>query len=200
MTHPPQEEHRDMRICIEPARSKRRPRQALALLIVLTLVVAGCGGSSSPSVAHIGTDRAQSKTSSASDGTGKKSALDYAACMRSHGVPDFPDPNSQGTFTFTGRLNASSPQYQKANDTCKDLLPAGDGGQISSTQSQRLESYGLQYAKCMRSHGLSDFPDPKQMSNGSINLSAPGIDTNSPQYKAAGQTCQAKLHNSGGGA
>jgi hypothetical protein len=191
-----------MRTRIKPTRPKRQPRQAVALLVVViavALVVAGCGDSSSPGVARIGANQAQGKTSSASGGPAKKSPIAYAGCMRSHGVPNFPDPNSQGTFTFTGRLNASSPQYRKATETCKDLLPAGDAGQSSSRQSERLESYGLQYAQCVRSHGIANFPDPKLMPNGAVNLSAPGVDTNSPQFKATSQTCQSRLHVPGGG-
>ena len=41
----------------------------------------------------------------------------YAQCMRSHGVPDFPDPGSNGTFDIGG-INAASPQVQKADKAC----------------------------------------------------------------------------------
>ena len=39
----------------------------------------------------------------------------YAQCMRSHGEPSWPDPNSQGDFVFDNpgtSLDLSSPQYQ----------------------------------------------------------------------------------------
>ncbi|HTW98379.1 MAG TPA: hypothetical protein VMD59_06360 [Acidimicrobiales bacterium] len=118
--------------------------------------------------------------------------------MRAHGIENFPDPNGQGTFVgqFSGRLNASSPRYKNANQTCEHLLPGG--GQITASQSQKLETYALQYAACMRSHGITDFPDPKVMSNGSVSLDLRGIDTGSSQYEAANESCRSDLHATGG--
>lgn len=51
-------------------------------------------------------------------------ALKYSQCMRSHGEPDFPDPNGQGVIQIanaTGILAANSPQYQKAQQACQSL-------------------------------------------------------------------------------
>jgi hypothetical protein len=54
----------------------------------------------------------------------RKQALRFAVCMRSHGVPNFPDPNNQGSFS--SKFRASAPQVQAANKTCQKALPAGD--------------------------------------------------------------------------
>lgn len=52
-------------------------------------------------------------------------ALKYAACMRSNGVPDFPDPNAQGQIQINAAgassLVPSSAQFQKAQTDCKSL-------------------------------------------------------------------------------
>jgi hypothetical protein len=51
-------------------------------------------------------------------------ALEYAQCMRSHGEPDFPDPNGQGLIKInnaTGILNPNSPQFEKAQTACQSL-------------------------------------------------------------------------------
>jgi hypothetical protein len=40
-----------------------------------------------------------------------------AACLRSHGVPNFPDPNGQGAFDLSD-VDRSTPQFQKAFNTC----------------------------------------------------------------------------------
>ena len=56
--------------------------------------------------------------------TANAAALKYAACMRSNGVPNFPDPNGQGLIQIndaTGTLDASSPAFQKAHTACKSL-------------------------------------------------------------------------------
>ncbi|HTT92994.1 MAG TPA: hypothetical protein VMF65_25795 [Acidimicrobiales bacterium] len=53
-------------------------------------------------------------------------ALKFSACMRSHGLPDFPDPkaNSQGVSITGGRgIDVSSPQFHRAQDDCRSLSP-----------------------------------------------------------------------------
>jgi hypothetical protein len=56
-------------------------------------------------------------------------ALKYTQCMRSHGVPNFPDPSSgpNGAIGFS-RVNAGTPAYTKANQACQSLLPGSGGG------------------------------------------------------------------------
>ena len=61
---------------------------------------------------------------SAEKAAANAAALKYATCMRSNGVPNFPDPNGQGLIQIknaTGSLEPSSPQFQKAEAACKSL-------------------------------------------------------------------------------
>jgi hypothetical protein len=60
---------------------------------------------------------------SAEKAAANAAALKYATCMRSNGVPNFPDPNGQGLIQVnaTGTLDASSPQFQKAETACNSL-------------------------------------------------------------------------------
>lgn len=60
---------------------------------------------------------------SAEKATANGAALKYATCMRSNGVPNFPDPNGQGLIQVnaTGSLEPSSPAFQKAVAACKSL-------------------------------------------------------------------------------
>jgi hypothetical protein len=55
--------------------------------------------------------------------TANAAALKYSTCMRSDGVPSFPDPNGQGLIQInaTGTLEPSSPQFRKAETACKSL-------------------------------------------------------------------------------
>jgi hypothetical protein len=46
----------------------------------------------------------------------------YVTCMRTHGQPDFPEPNADGMFTG---LDLSSPQFKAAQKACQKYLPAG---------------------------------------------------------------------------
>jgi len=54
--------------------------------------------------------------------------LKGAACMRSHGFPDFPDPtfhDNTVSFTTTSNIDTNSSQYQSALSICQKLIPAG---------------------------------------------------------------------------
>ena len=56
-----------------------------------------------------------------------------------------------------------------------------------------LTDQALAYAKCMRAHGIVNFPDPTVQDNAhnkGVGFSLNGIDPNSPQVKAAAKTCQ----------
>ncbi len=54
--------------------------------------------------------------------------LKAAACMRSHGIPDFPDPTFQNnavTFNTPPSIDKNSPQARSAVALCRKLIPAG---------------------------------------------------------------------------
>lgn len=103
--------------------------------------------------------------SSGTTGTGSRSAtpsagITYADCMRTHGVPNFPDPTSAagGVQLVGSGVNTQSPAFRSAQSTCQKLLPGGIGGPggISAARIER----GVKLADCMRAHGLRTFPDP----------------------------------------
>ena len=50
--------------------------------------------------------------------------LTWARCLRSHGVPSFPDPNDQGAFD-SSRFHPNSPAFRSASNACKSLQPTG---------------------------------------------------------------------------
>jgi hypothetical protein len=58
--------------------------------------------------------------------------LKFAQCMRSHGLPSFPDPNPASTiwgpgggpiFSHPSSINPNSPQFTSAENSCKSLQP-----------------------------------------------------------------------------
>ena len=163
------------------------------------LVLAACGSSGSPGVANL----AAGSTPSASPGggsgaTGQQGAEQFSQCMRSHGIPDFPDPGSGGNVNISagGDVNPDSPQFQAAQTACRSLLP--NGGRPDPSQMAALEASALKFSKCMRAHGVPDFPDPQFPSSGSgggaVRLQVPqGTDTNSPAFQSARQACQSLL-------
>lgn len=120
--------------------------------------------------------------------------LKFANCMRHHGEPDFPDPNSNGVFSLNG-IDSNSPQYQRAQEACHKLIP--EGHPISPAEQAKLLAKGLAFANCMRRHGVPNFPDPSGSGRG-VSFSIRGVNPNSPQFQSAEKTCQ-KLHPLPGG-
>lgn len=175
-------------------------------LVALSLCLSACGGSASPGVASIGSTTTTAVPAAAQGGssaTNYTDAVAYAACMRTHGVPDFPDPNSNGNFLDKqGVLNGvpgidqGSSLYQKANKACLHLLP--NGGEHTAAEQQQAVAELLKYAECMRSHGISDFPDPTTVGNGGVGISINGgknsdLNFDNPQFQAAQKACQSLM-------
>jgi hypothetical protein len=175
-------------------RWRRGPRRAgvLAIIAGIALATVACSSSStSGSGPSAGSSQAGGSTTYQKD-------LAYAQCMRSHGVPKFPDPTSSGAFVNTGQFNSDSSQFHSADATCRHLLPAG--GQLSQSQEQQRLSQLLKLAQCMRSHGMPNLPDPTDR-NGHVSLSlkGTGIKPNSPQFQSAQRACQSLMPSLGGG-
>jgi len=178
-----------------------RPRLAIPLAAgLIVLAMSACSsGSSDPGVANVGSSAPSASQSPggaqpSSGGQGGAQlgsgglTVAFSACMRSHGEPKFPDPNSQGVVGSLIQLgiDPNSPQFQAAEKACASLANGPEpGGQQSQTQN---EAAGLKFSSCMRSHGFPNFPDPN--ANGAITgNSSDGINTGSPQYQAAQKTC-----------
>jgi len=172
-------------------RPGRRQPAALAATALIALLATACGGGASPAASATGGP------------TREQAALAYAGCMRSHGVPDFPDPDGNGDFHLSnnqqgrgakgsGSTSVSS-QEMAANHLCHHLLAAGP--QMDAAQNQHALSQLVKYAQCMRAHGVPNFPDPKTTNGGigvpsGIGFDMSGINQKSPQYRSADQACQ----------
>src|SRR5260370_39112731 len=104
--------------------------------------------------------------------------------MRSHGVPNCPDPDSSGTIpkVTPEQLGVSTSQFQTAQSACAHLL------QPTQAQEQHVMSGMLAFARCMRTHGVPNWPDPTTDRNGPV-FDIPGIDPLSPQVSAAADAC-----------
>ena len=104
--------------------------------------------------------------------------------MRSHGVPSFPDPNSQGTFpSFSAGVSKRT--SSAADGVCRHLLPSG--GTATPQQRQQKLEFGVKVAECVRARGYPNFPDPAQLGQQTL---PQGIDTNSPQFQAVETRCE----------
>jgi hypothetical protein len=63
----------------------------------------------------------------------KEANIKYAACMRGHGIKDFPDPNADGVLQLQSTpgsdLDPTDPTFKAADEACKKYLPNGGAGQ-----------------------------------------------------------------------
>jgi hypothetical protein len=178
---------------------RRRPLILASVVAVaaLALLAAGCGGGGSPSVASVASSTSAATTTEPSAGGSANATglLAYASCMRSHGVPDFPDPTSSGGIPKEDVVRAfravSISQAQAAQNDCRHLLPAGGSlsGRPSPTITPADQADYLRAAACMRSHGFPDFPDPT-FQNNNVTVDIPSsIDQASSKFKNAATTC-----------
>lgn len=195
-----------------PLTEHRRQLVVLALVLVgVGLLGAACGGSPSSGVASLGstTTTTPASSSPAAGGSGSttakyRAALAYVDCMRSHGVPNFPDPTSVGQinvkFAYGGKggspvsagIDRNSPQYIAADQACRHLLP---GGVPTPAQNQQALAKGLKFAQCMRSHGVPNYPDPNPNDPNVVRLI--GVDTSSPQFQSAQKVCESVVPGTG---
>jgi hypothetical protein len=142
---------------------------------------AACGSSTQPS-AHVSIN----------------SGVKFARCMRAHGIASFPDPGAGGPQETPV---SSSPAFVAAQKACGG--GPGGPGQVHPTEAQRQHAFT--FAKCMRAHGVPNFPDPTYSipSNpstavialrGMVFVFPPGVDPGSPAFRQSASDCGLHLH------
>jgi hypothetical protein len=149
-----------------------RPGLLACVLAGAALLAAACGGS----------------TSSTGSSPYAK-ALAYSQCMRANGVPNYPDPDSQGLIPFDARdlgVGTDSPQFLHARKTCAKLAP---NISISAQQERQVLAQAIKYAACLRAHGLPDYPDPST-AGGGVEVDLPASIRDSPDFSSAQQACR----------
>ena len=92
--------------------------------------------------------------------------------------------SSTSTTTATGAAsNAGSPAVSAGGDSGAPSPPAG------------VAADALKFARCIRSHGVSDFPDPSNRGQ----LTIPRDDRNTPAFESARKACQSLMPGGAGG-
>jgi hypothetical protein len=118
--------------------------------------------------------------------------------MRSHGVPNWPDPvlTPHGDYGYrTTGINPQSAAFQGAGQACKALAPEGWSGSTGPELSPAQQQAWLNWAKCIRSHGVPDFADPT-FSGREVHVSRDA--SSSPQLQSAMNACKSQMPSSGG--
>jgi hypothetical protein len=109
--------------------------------------------------------------------------------MRSNGVSAYPDPSGSGAppKESVQQLGVSTAQFTAAEHSCRNLLPNG-GRPPSRSQQAQVTAQALSFSRCVRSHGVPNFPDPG--SDGRIpDPATVGINQGSPKFQAANDAC-----------
>ncbi len=114
------------------ARRRRRGGRSLVALGALAGLAAlsACGGAAGSGVTASATPSPTSATT--------EKAVAYTRCMRTHGVPDFPDPvDGKITLSPASGIDPNSSSFRSATLACASLAPAGaaPGGSAAASQA-----------------------------------------------------------------
>jgi hypothetical protein len=147
------------------------------------LALGGCGGSDSPDVASLGGDgqpadttgQSNDENGAASEQAFEDAMLEFAQCMREHGV-DMPDPSSNdGGMVIVGPgpgAAVDDETFQTAQEACQPILDEVEQNlpQPDPEEMARMRDQALAFAQCMREKGF-DMPDPTFDEGGGMALS-----------------------------
>jgi hypothetical protein len=168
--------------------TRHRKVSTVVLAVAAAALAAGCGSSPSHLPAHTANNPGAQ-------------AFAYSRCIRSHGVADFPDPKvtttpGGGSVRIAMAMPSSignSPAFKTAEKACQGILPApGNAHQDSGGPSKSIL---LAFAQCLRSHGISGFPDPNAQGQlPAQTITAAGVDVHTPKFAAAGTACVGVTH------
>lgn len=169
--------------CLPKTQGMLRIITPILALVAVAGLVAGCGGSS---------------------GGGAKSAASrhtytpvrFAKCMRAHGVTSFPDPSSDSgaevSTTPDGGASINGQEvnphtWKSAEHTCLTKLPFAKPSQKELAQEVKQQ---LTMSKCIRAHGVPNYPDPVVRKGQMVVPNTPAdSNPNSPAFQGALTAC-----------
>jgi hypothetical protein len=199
-----------LRLIRRPRPATARTGAAIIATVTLAVLAAACSSSSSSSGSG-GSPHAGGAASA-------HSAVGYSHCIRSHGVPRYPDPSGDGVLPKTSaqQLGVSSSALQAAQSACQHLLPS-DGGTLNADSFRQCMLAGdcpqalvrqamtemLRFSRCMRAHGVPNWPDPTIGTQGRpyFDLSGHGFSrqqARSPQLTRKSSECGYEMPGVGG--
>jgi hypothetical protein len=159
-------------------------KSRVVVVVASAVLASGCAAS--------GQGQGQAGTSSAPSSTGASEvqilalAKEVTDCIRSNGLPGFPDPYFENGELKLPPVDSTVEQQGQAllDGTCHEqwqrleaLLPNQKGGEreqkeaphpMSAEDLEKLKDF----TKCLREHGMPNLPDPDE--NGTYHLGAAG--------------------------
>jgi hypothetical protein len=169
-----------------------------AAVAVLVVFAAGCGGSSSPGVASIGTSTDASAT--------KPSWAAFYHCFAAYGYPNYREigspsvssaPPINGWYRKANGNYVVTPDFMKLYFTAKFRAvekvcdPLDPSPRATPAEVARGAAQARKFSRCARAHGMPNFPDPDNQ--GFIHLNAAGISYESPEFQRVKQACRSLI-------
>jgi hypothetical protein len=165
-----------------PRIAQHRAVVLAVLLLGSGLATAGCDDPPRPGVATAG----GTPTASARAETYADRMLVWAKCMRDHGV-EMADPDPDGNVGLADPRSKVNPSVQKAIEACQPVRPPGELQPLPTLPPEQIEG-ARRYAKCMRDHGVPEFPDPDEGGLFTRDMD-PSIDQAGPTFQGAFRAC-----------
>jgi hypothetical protein len=157
----------------------------LAAALVAGVALTGCGAEEA---ATAGSEDRQQQA--------KDAMLAYTKCMREHGV-DIPDPEpGERGLRMVAPEGVSREEMREAEEACRKHLEEFEPPELSEEQQEEMKERALAHARCMREHGIENFPDPTFGEGGRTTMRIgpeDGIDPNSEKFKEAEEACRDEL-------
>jgi hypothetical protein len=175
---------------------------AVVAAAALSLLAAGCGGGGSPGVASVSSSTAPSVTGSSAASPANAMLL-AGRCLREHGLANLPDPSIATSGPAKGQAILDKQSVHAFSDTvvtnamaaCStELQKAGISyGSDAARTPQEIQD-GLAFSRCVRRHGISNFPDPN--GQGQFDLTGTGINEHSltPAQLTVAHACLSVAH------
>jgi hypothetical protein len=160
----------------------RGGRAAIGVGLGVLLLLAGLAGCS----ASGGSAGATTTTSGQQDTAAVWREL--VRCARANGMPNLPDPqiDSNGRANFPNGTPDPPASVRRACQAIYDRLPPSAREEAPPTPADMQAL--LRYARCMREHGVADFPDPD--AEGNFRAQAGSTGPNTPRFQRAMQACR----------
>lgn len=162
----------------------------LLVLGAIPLFAAACGGNGSPQVANLSTTTTSTTASSKPLVPRNGSFQKFVTCMQQHGVQA---QVGQGGHSVSIGGSPKNANMDRAQAACQKYLPGGGPPPLTPAQVAQRAKAMLAFAKCMRNHGVPNFPDPN--GQGEFDFAQLGSIKTNPALHSAGQACQSLENN-----
>jgi hypothetical protein len=163
-------------------------RAAVGVGLMVVLLLAGCSASGGSGGATTTTGGQQAAAAVLQE---------FVRCARANGMPNLPDLrlDSIGQVSVPEGTPDPPKSVERACRSIWERLPASASGEQGRPPADIQALVG--YARCMREHGMADFPDPQ--ADGRFPLPASLRGGKTPTWLRANQACRQLNPNPKGG-